>query len=173
MNENVLFENKTCIKGCCNYITSNFTTYKTKNHKDSNKKGGALIYDYKTRKVLLVQSRGNLWGIPKGTFENDENSIDCTIREVEEETGIKIPRIFFDEIDKYSCLNIYGNGFYYFYPIKEIIVKPFTNMDNDVNAIGWFKLRCLHEMINNGKIKLNVHTKKCFKYFLGIKFKTF
>ena len=170
MENHSLFENKTCIEGCCSYITSDFTFCKNKSRRVSNKKAGAFIYDDKSKKILLVQSRGNLWGVPKGTFETDENCISCTIREVEEETGIRIPESFFDNLDKQSCLNIYGNGYYYYYPMTMTDVQPQMTLDNDVNAIGWFKLKCLREMVVLEKIKLNIPAKKCLKHFLGLIF---
>lgn len=41
----------------------------------------------------------NIWGIPKGHVENDENAFEAAIREFNEETGIKLPsdeKLFLD-----------------------------------------------------------------------------
>ena len=57
-------------------------------------------------KILLVQSNknkdlDNQWSIPKGKIDKGERELDCAIRELEEETGIKIKR------DNYEHLRIY------------------------------------------------------------------
>ena len=35
------------------------------------RKAGVLVYDPETNKVLLIESRGMYWGIPKGSLENN------------------------------------------------------------------------------------------------------
>ena len=56
----------------------------------SNSKAGVVIFDPKVKKVLLVQSRGHLWGPPKGTLKYGESKRQCAVREVKEETGLSI-----------------------------------------------------------------------------------
>lgn len=49
-----------------------------------------LFKDDKGYKVLIVQnSKGGHWGLPKGTPENNESPMQTAIRELEEETGIQ------------------------------------------------------------------------------------
>ena len=80
-----------CCKGCCKIELVEYKTTKSKlSRRKSNKKAGIFIYDYINGKVLLVQSRGNLWGVPKGTFEPRETSLQCAITEVKQETGLDI-----------------------------------------------------------------------------------
>ena len=78
-----------CEYKCCSVIIKSYTL---RNHKRRiiNKKAGVFIYDSIKKKVLVIQSKGNLWGLPKGTFEKNENSIECAIRETYEETGIQL-----------------------------------------------------------------------------------
>ena len=54
------------------------------------KKAGMFIYDPNKNNVLLVQSRGKFFGSPKGSLNINENEQDGAIREVLEETGIRI-----------------------------------------------------------------------------------
>ena len=154
-----------CFEGCCKIEVIEYTTNKDRKPKRKlNKKAGIFIYDYNSGKVLLVQSRGNLWGVPKGTFEPDETKEDCAIREVKEETGL--------EIDKTKLTNLYqidDNAFYYYINIKEVPVTIQKNIqDNDVNGLGWIKIDCLKKLIRKGTIKLNHHSRLCFNYFLNI-----
>ena len=54
---------------------------------------GAVIFN-KQNQVLLVQeqegSKKGLWHIPSGTVENTEFPHDAAVREIEEETGLKL-----------------------------------------------------------------------------------
>lgn len=54
-----------------------------------------MIQDEKTYKVL-VQDRIKSWcglSFPGGHIENDESFVDCAIREIKEETGLKIANL--------------------------------------------------------------------------------
>ena len=153
-----------CCKGCCKIEVVQYTSsIKKMTKRKSNKKAGIFIYDYISGKVLLVQSRGNLWGVAKGTFEHNETSIQCAIREVKEETGLEICQ---SKLKKMYIIN--DNAFYYLLNMKEIDVEIQSNVeDNDVNGIGWIKIECLKELIKIGTIKLNHHSRLCFKHFLN------
>lgn len=61
--------------------------------------GIALIYD---NKILLVHPTGASWqrgtcGIPKGSMKQDEDPVESALRELEEETGIKLTA---DQLEK-------------------------------------------------------------------------
>ena len=53
-----------CEDKCCSVIIKSYTL---RNHKRRiiNKKAGVFIYDSIKKKVLVIQSKGNLWGLPK------------------------------------------------------------------------------------------------------------
>lgn len=56
-------------------------------------KAGILVFDQNKNKVLLVTCsgyKGSLWTIPKGNLEADETFPSAAIRELEEETSIKL-----------------------------------------------------------------------------------
>lgn len=154
-----------CCKGCCKIEVVQYMNNKDKSAKrKSTKKAGMFIYDYINGKVLIVQSRGNLWGVPKGTFEEGENSMDCAIREVREETGLNIEK---ERLNRCYCIN--NDAYYYLLNIKQVDVTIQDNIvGNDVNGIGWIKIDCLKELIRIGTIKLNHHSRLCFKNFLNI-----
>ena len=59
-----------CCNNCCEIEVIHYINKRPSRHQRRlTQKAGIFIFDYKSQKVLLVQSRGNLWGIPKGTFE--------------------------------------------------------------------------------------------------------
>ena len=120
-----------CFEGCCKIEVIEYkTSSKDKKPKRKlNKKAGMFIYDYNSGKVLLVQSRGNLWGVPKGTFEPNETEKECAIREVQEETGLEISE---SKLTKVS--QIESNAFYYYVNIKQVDVTIQTTVvDNDAS----------------------------------------
>lgn len=49
---------------------------------------GLLVHD---RRILLVKHRGqSFWLLPGGRLDDDESLHDCVVREIREETGIKV-----------------------------------------------------------------------------------
>lgn len=117
------------------------------------KKAGSFIYDKESKKILLVQSRGQMWGCPKGTIKDLESPLDCAIREVKEETGLDLDEKML--ID-YTILN--SKVQYYFLEMKENNVYIQSHiLDNDANGIGWFNIDCLETLVKTGIIKINQH----------------
>lgn len=153
-----------CKNKCCKFKIKPYINNNQNISFHNNKKAGIFIYDPKTTQVLLVQSRGNLWGFPKGTIKNMESPIDCAIREVKEETGLHIN---INNIKNYT--NVHNNGIYYFCEIKSKELEIQDHKDNDANGIGWIKINCLQDCIYNGNIDINKHTEIVLERFLKIK----
>jgi 8-oxo-dGTP pyrophosphatase MutT (NUDIX family) len=155
-----------CNNGCCSVIIKNYnrtTRYFNRNYK----KAGVFIYDPKEDRVLLVQSRGHLWGPPKGTLNLGEQEINCAVREVKEETGLIISYKDFTK-----AVKIHNNSIYYYLEMDtcELTVQD-TIVDNDANGITWIKMNCLENAINNGNIVLNHYAKIAFYKLKHKKFK--
>lgn len=153
----------TCPKGCCTIKVSpyNSTITTNKHNTTYNTKAGVFIYDPKTDKILLVQSRGNLWGLPKGTIKPNESQLQCAIREVKEETGLDI---LSNDFKKYTL--IHGNATYFYMEMEECVVNIQNHIPkNDANGIGWIKTDCIQQLIEQGNIVLSKHCKMVFKIF--------
>lgn len=132
------------------------------------RKAGVFIYDPDEERVLLVQSRGQLWGPPKGTLEmdRDETSYQCAVREVKEETGLDITVAEFTR-----AVRIKNRAMYYYAERKTVPVEiQHHSEDNDANGITWIRLSCLEECIKAGHIIINQHCRMVFKKFLGREF---
>lgn len=162
-------QNHTCNTGCCNIIIKpykiNNVNYVYNTH--SYKKAGVVIYNPKENKVLLIQSRGQLWGPPKGTMENNETYIQCAIREVKEETGLDIKA----ENLKYSTC-IKNHSVYYYMETDKLNGDIQETEGNDANGIAWIKLSCLNNCIENGVLSLNKHCIIIFNRFFNKLFQT-
>ena len=76
----------------------------------------ATIYNTKTNKVLLLQRNdgNNVWEIPGGKRENNEDIVDALKREVQEETGLII--------NEYKI--VYVSPIFENHPV----LKPFLNI---------------------------------------------
>jgi len=134
--------------------------------KRSHKKAGIFITDNEGR-ILLVQSKGNFWGCPKGTMKSTENSAECAIREVKEETGLDIP---LEALKDYRRYDIHRNKSTYYgvtIPFQEVEVQNHIP-ENDANGIGWIKLDCLRKMVYDRRIMINQHCRLVIEKFLGI-----
>ena len=153
-----------CPSGCCTikvkpYIKSSFQFQKSSK---STRKAGAFIYDPSISKVLMVQSKGNLWGSPKGTVKQGESDVDCAIREVKEETGLDVSQ---ETFERYVNIKNKATYFYMEMSICDVNIQDELE-DNDANGIGWINLDCLEQIIKNGDIKLNQHSRFIFQKFL-------
>ena len=154
----------TCPNNCCTLKIKPYV--KTNEHvrtKFNRKKAGVCLYDSKTNRILLVQSRGNLWGIPKGTLEEGETPCECAIRETKEESGISVTVHDFQRATKIRNIAFY---FYVERPQTAVEVQD-SFKDNDANGIGWIDLKCLRQCIINGNIRLNKHSRIVIARFLG------
>ena len=157
-----------CEKGCCIINIKSYNLPKNDFDKDKKKrrKAGVFIYDPIENRILLVQSRGNLWGPPKGTLNYPETERKCAIREVKEETGLIISE---DDFTRSTC--IYNNSIYFYLEKQTCDVHIQTHIpNNDANGITWIKLDCLISCIEKETIKLNKHCKIIFDRFMNIKF---
>ena len=154
-----------CEKRCCTLKYQKFTGFidHKKDLKKYNKlKAGGILHDIKKDKLLLVQSRGKLWGFPKGTKNYDETIENCAIREIEEETGIKVTKKMFGD----SIIVNNGKSTFYYIKHDEIEVEVQNSIENnDANGIGWIKVDCLKNLLKKNKLPMNRQSKIALSFF--------
>lgn len=157
----------TCSKGCCTIEEQPLEQQPRRKRRGNCRKAGVFIYDPEENRVLLVESRGHLWGPPKGTVEMDidETSCACALREVKEETGLVLTAD-----DFLRAIKIKNRAIYYYTEYKTCSVSIQKSEDNDANGITWIKIDCLEEFIKSGNIVLNQHCKIAFEKFIGKSF---
>tara|TARA_A100001015_G_scaffold301360_1_gene388072 strand:+ start:1116 stop:1598 length:483 start_codon:yes stop_codon:yes gene_type:complete len=157
---------KHCKNKCCKLVVSEYVESGEKIIDNIRRfKAGIILHNIPEDKILIVQSRGNLWGFPKGSFEEGENFKMCAIRELKEETGIKIEE---SKLNKFYKINNYVMYFYVEYnKIEKLEIQKSKN--NDANGIGWIKVECLQED-NDENLSLNYHAKRCLQKFFKIVF---
>lgn len=150
-----------CPRGCCDIYVKTYVSDKKSYKHRPRRKAGVFIEDKANKKVLLVQSNGNLWGPPKGTSKYGETDRNCAVREVMEETGLQISP---DEFTK--AINIKHRAIY-FYINKDTcpVMIPSEQLDNDATGITWINPDCLEQCIVQGNIKLSQHCRIVFDRF--------
>jgi 8-oxo-dGTP pyrophosphatase MutT (NUDIX family) len=145
-----------CDCGGCIFKTSVYDSDKAFSR--NRRKAGAVIFNPPTDSVLLVQSRGNLWGFPKGSIEENETIEAAAIREVREETGYEL------NITDLVKMHRVNNKVHYFesYSDRHPLHVQKTP-GNDVNSLAWIKLSCIKKLIDLQRIQLNSHAKFLLK----------
>ena len=101
-----------CNNGCCKLIIETYIDdkfYKVNGTNIQEKKAGVLIHNSCNNKILLIQSKGNFWGFPKGTMEKGEDVRSCALRELYEETGIKLTSKILGEC---KCICVHNKALY-------------------------------------------------------------
>ena len=91
--------------------------------------------------VLLVKGRlSSKWSFPKGHSTCDELPIDCAIRELYEETGVRVPK------EHMGYYTMKGGGYFVFH----IDVSCFLNTRDtvEISDTAWWPLRCLPHSTN-------------------------
>lgn len=152
-----------CKKKCCKVKIKQYKSKPYRQRRPNRRKAGVFIYDPKEQSVLLVQSRGSLWGCPKGTLNTGEKPIKGAIREVMEETGIDLCDEWFTDY-----INIKNRVIYYYLEMNFRNVEIQTHLkDNDANGVTWIKISCLEEFIRDGNMVLSHYTKIVFKKFIN------
>lgn len=115
---------------------------------------GALVYKlnkvFSETEVLLIKQSDVLeeWGIPKGKMNPGETFEDCAIREVFEETGIKIS--LEEKLGDYGVSYKNKDKTVIVYFAKQICESSprCDGLDSEVFDVGWFKLSNLPSIQN-------------------------
>lgn len=142
-----------CFNGCnCELIR--YKSYKSPNRKKytntgSPRRKAGVFMTSTDKKILIVQSRGRLWGVPKGGIEEGETEKECAFRELEEESGVRIDhtRVTLDG-------EIFMNNGKYFCIANQ--PEHAASLDDiyDSTGVGWISYKCLTHFINRKLIRI-------------------
>tara|TARA_B110000285_G_scaffold233066_1_gene305771 strand:- start:853 stop:1380 length:528 start_codon:yes stop_codon:yes gene_type:complete len=142
----------------CNCIIKKLRKYE----KDSStydysprKKAGVIMTTKNFGKFLIVQSRGRLWGVPKGGMEAGETSKECAFREFREETGIK------EDLDNFDISSEISVNHGKYFCIHNQIEHPVELTDEyDSTGVGWITRQCMRDLEQRKLVKFTADFKK-------------
>ena len=118
-----------------------------------NNPSGETIENYK---FLVVKGVSGIWSFPKGRCLPNELDEDCAMRELYEETGIKL-----NSLKNNKRFKI-GTNVYYKYECSENQFTDFTIHDtNEVEEVAWKSIHELRQLVCNKDIRslLNYKTR--------------
>jgi 8-oxo-dGTP pyrophosphatase MutT (NUDIX family) len=101
-------------------------------------------------KYLLVRGRtGGKWSFPKGHMEGSETALECALRELREETGIRLNTESMSYTTTKLSRNRDGNNSEYFICSVDTEL-PLSIEDNDeISEGGWYSLSEIQHMNGN------------------------
>ena len=105
-----------------------------------------IICSTKDEKYLLVQGmRTGKWSFPKGHMEGKESALECALRELWEETGVRLSDRIYHGTLKLSRNKQIKNSEYFVYTVDEAIPVSIQDSKEIMNA-GWFTIEQMRTM---------------------------
>lgn len=102
-------------------------------------RAGVCMYNPREDKLLIVQVYNEFIGLPKGGQEKGESLSQTALRELEEETGIKL-----EKVDETKKITFYKTCTYYIMDTDECLPVCLRDLEhNDVSGVGWIHRRCI------------------------------
>jgi len=137
---------------------------KTKDDKKVTKRSGIIFVSRNDTEIKLLVVKGNgsgIYSFPKGKQNDDETVETCAVREVMEETGIKINEN--ELFDKKKCK--IGSNTYFLLEVNENDYQSFNIKDTrEVCEVSWKTVEELKNINCNKDIRniLQYPVKKCY-----------
>ncbi|MCS6820199.1 MAG: NUDIX domain-containing protein [Chitinophagales bacterium] len=112
---------------------------------------GGIVFN-QNNEVLLIKRKG-VWDLPKGKCEEGENLRQTAIREVEEETGIKIETAAEQAVVTYHCYRMQGKRFIketHWFEMGDTCTEEFQlQKDEGIEEAKWVPLNELENYKEN------------------------
>lgn len=144
--------------------TDSLTSYRTPKRKyiqkpiQKGKRCGVIFVDTETDKsgdtvysfIVVMGKKSCIYSFPKGRMSDEnENEEECAIREVYEETGIKLKTT--SNLPRISL----GRNIYFIYHVSKYVFSTFNIQDTyEVGTVGWMTTRQLEDVMCNKDLRI-------------------
>lgn len=152
----------TCFRNCQCVLNVDYKDTADFYEDDDTPKQCAGVCVVSRRGILINQSYNLYWGIPKGIRNESESLRACAIRELFEETNLKLDKSQLTRnMFKFKYKNISRQVCVFFAHVDAVDVLPRINTGNDAESTGcgFIHPKCLLELFYSGKIKINYFTR--------------
>jgi 8-oxo-dGTP pyrophosphatase MutT (NUDIX family) len=108
-------------------------------------RAGVCMYCPKEDKLLIVQTYNEFIGLPKGGNEAGETIQQTALRELYEESGVRL-----ESVDESKRVVMHRSCTYYIVEVEStdsiypVEIHEFP--DNDVSGAGWVHLNCIYKL---------------------------
>ncbi|XP_050537158.1 m7GpppN-mRNA hydrolase [Daktulosphaira vitifoliae] len=132
---------------------------------------GAILLNEDMTQVLLVQSfwTKTSWGFPKGKVNQDEDPLNCAVREVYEEIGFDIGNMIKKDDYIETVLNDQINRLY-IVPGVSMQTKFIPQTRNEIGSISWFPLDKLPSNRRDHIAARNQNQKHSYSFYMILPF---
>lgn len=91
---------------------------------------GCICISPKNRMILVKGANTGIWSFPKGHMKSNETSLNCALRELEEETSIVLNH------DSVGYKKLANGGYFIFEMPEEVDILPQNS--SEISESGWF-----------------------------------
>jgi len=150
----------TCYRKCCCQLDVTYKTTASFYDDDDMPKYCAGVCVISHRGILVSQSYNLYWGIPKGIVNQNESLQECALRELYEETKLKLDSSQLSRtVFKFRYKNIYRRVCVFFAYVNNLDSLQAQVGDEESTGCGFIHPTCLLELFYSGKIKINYFTR--------------
>ena len=111
---------------------------------------GGLIYrehDGETQLLLLKHRCGGHWSFPKGHMEAGETEMETALREIREETGLRVflREVFREEVEYSPKPNVKKQVIYFIgFTLNEAALRP---QEEEVSELQWMEIHKAYDAV--------------------------
>jgi mRNA-decapping enzyme subunit 2 len=119
-------------------------------------KRAGIILTHQNKYLLVQGLQSKKWSFPKGCIENGETTLQCAIRELEEETGVKLNKHTESLTKEYIY---HDTHLFSFTSVRPDDINVSINDRKEILKIGWFTAYDLKKLTMNER-------NRCLGYFI-------